>query len=264
MIPAAMTSPLFTALIGLCLGSFLHAIAHRISFEKPVLRARSHCPNCDALIAWYHNIPVLSWLLLGGRCCTCQSIISWIYPFTELVTAIGLTLIWHYMPLPSAWSGVVYTVFLAALIVATTSDLHTMTIPQIASLWIAPVGIVTAGLGFLHISLLQSILGTITGYASLWLVNFVFKKIRGIDGIGEGDMELFCLIGAFTGLLGLWHTLLIASVTGSIVGGITRLIKKKTRLDDANTMIPFGPFLALGAFCHLMFSGLLQLMLNLL
>lgn len=247
-----MTTPLFTALLGLCLGSFLHAIAHRISFEKPILRTRSHCPNCDVLITWYHNIPVLSWLLLGGRCCSCQAIISWIYPFTELVTAIGLTLVWHHMPLPSLWSGLAYTIFLAALIVATTSDLHTMTIPQVASLWIAPFGIVAAGLMLLHISLLQSVLGAALGYASLWLVNFIFKKVRGMDGIGVGDMELFCMIGAFIGPIGLWQTLFIASISGSMVGITMRLLKK-----EAQIMIPFGPFLALGAFSHLIYPELL-------
>ena len=254
-----MTSPLFTALVGLCLGSFLHAIAHRISFAKPILRSRSHCPTCDTLIAWYHNIPVLSWLVLGGRCCSCKSLISWIYPFTELVTAIGLVFIWHSMPLKSAWSGSVYTLFLSALVVATTADLHTMTIPQIASLWMAPVGIVAAGLFLLHISLVQSLLGAVIGYASLWLVNVIFKKIRGMDGMGVGDMELFSMIGSFIGPVGLWHTLLIASITGSIVGGLMRLIKK-----DTQPMIPFGPFLALGAFCHLMFPGLLRVVLGIL
>ena len=256
MVKEIITTPLFTALIGLALGSFLHATAHRIAYEKPVFRRRSHCPTCDVLIAWYHNIPVLSWLLLGGRCCSCKSIISWIYPFTELVTAIGLTLIWHFMPFQSVYSGVVYTLFLSGLIVATVSDLHTMTIPQIASIWLAPVGLFASTLRLLPITLFQSVAGAAIGYASLWGINELFKKTRGMDGIGIGDMELFCMIGAFTGPIGLWHTLLIASVTGALVGGGLRLLKQ-----NSSPLIPFGPFLALGAFGHLIFQAQLQRLL---
>lgn len=242
-------NPLLTSIIGLCIGSFLHALAHRIAFDKPVLLPRSHCPKCNTLITWYHNIPVLSWLMLQGQCYTCKNNISWIYPIIELVTAINSVLIWHYMPLQSPWSGACYSIFIAALIISTTTDLHTMTIPQIASLWIAPIGIAAAATSLLKISLLQSIIGSMIGYLSLWIINFIFKKMRGINGIGIGDMELFCMIGAFIGPLGLWHTLLIASIGGSITGGILRLINK-----EASLILPFGPFLALGACCHLFFG----------
>lgn len=240
------TTPFFTALVGLCLGSFLHALAHRIAFEKPILRKRSHCPDCDILITWYQNIPILSWLALGGRCCNCKALISWIYPFTELVSAIAFTLVWHYLPLQSPLMGVAYSLFIAALIVATTTDLHTFTIPQAASLWMAPVGIAAAAAQLLHISLLQSIFGACVGYISLWLVNFIFKKMRGIDGIGVGDMELLCMIGAFLGPVGVWHTVMIASTVGSLWGLLMYLLHK-----EANGIVPFGPFLALGACCQL-------------
>lgn len=249
--------PLITALIGLCIGSFLHALAHRIAFDKPILLPRSHCPQCTALIAWYNNIPVLSWIILRGQCYSCKDNISWIYPVMELVTAINAVFIWHYMPLGNLWSRAYYSIFTAALIISTTTDLHTMTIPQIASLWIAPIGIATAALGLLKITLLQSIIGSILGYLSLWSINFIFKKIRRIDGIGVGDMELFCMIGAFIGPLGLWHTLLIASISGSIAGGILRITKR-----EASTMLPFGPFLALGACCHLFFDSMISRLLG--
>jgi leader peptidase (prepilin peptidase) / N-methyltransferase len=251
-------SPLFTALIGLCLGSFLHALAHRIAFERPILRPRSHCPHCDSLITWYDNIPVISWLVLGGRCRECAMQISWIYPFTELATSILLTLIWHHFPLPLLASGIAYSIFIAALIVATVTDLHTFTIPQVASLWVAPLGIVAAACGLLHISLRYSIMGACLGYLSLWLVNFIFKKIRGIDGMGVGDMELFCMIGAFIGPLGLWQALLVASVGGSLAGIAQKLFNK-----NATNIIPFGPFLALGACCHLFLGQLLWYVLTL-
>ncbi|MBM3886826.1 prepilin peptidase [Candidatus Dependentiae bacterium] len=243
------SSPLITALIGLCLGSFLHALAHRIAFEKPLFRKRSHCPNCDVMIAWYQNIPILSWVLLGGKCYHCKMRISWIYPFTELMSATAFTLVWHYLPIQSSYMGIAYSVFIAALIVATTTDLHTFTIPQAASIWIAPIGIIAAAFNLLHISLLQSIIGAFIGYSSLWIVNFAFKKIRGIDGIGIGDMELLCMIGAFIGPAGLWHTILIASTVGCFWGLFINMIYK-----DACRIIPFGPFLALGASCHLFFA----------
>lgn len=252
-----LTSPVFTALIGLCLGSFLHALAHRIAFDKPIFRRRSHCPNCDTLITWYHNIPVISWFALGGRCRNCKNTISWIYPFTELTTALSLIFIWHYMLFPNIWGGIFYSIFIAALAISTATDLHTMTIPQIASLWVAPIGIIGSALLLLNINLMQSIIGATLGYASLWIINALFKKIRGVDGIGIGDMELFCMIGAFIGPLGLWHTLLIASTAGSVIGGLLHLHSK-----EASPILPFGPFLALGACCHLFFAPTISWLLG--
>lgn len=258
MIQPLLISPFFTAIIGLCLGSFLHALAHRISFERSILRLRSHCPYCDTQITWYDNIPVVSWLVLGGRCRSCKMQISWIYPFTELTSAILLTLIWHHFPLVSIGSAIAYSIFIASLIVATVTDLHTFTIPQIASLWVAPIGIISAALGWLHISLQHSIIGAILGYASLWLVNAIFKKIRHIDGMGVGDMELFCMIGSFIGPLGLWQALLVASITGSFAGITQKYLGK-----EKSNIIPFGPFLALGACCHLFLGQLLWYVLTL-
>lgn len=240
--------PAVTALFGLCIGSFLHALSHRIAYEKPILRKRSHCPSCDGMIPWYYNIPVFAWFWLSGRCASCKASISWTYPFIELATAICLVFVWHYMPLTNIMAKIIYSLFASALIVATTTDLHTMTIPQVVSLWFAPIGLIAAYANQLLINLEQSLIGCFLGYASLWAVNQIFKKIKKIDGMGVGDMELFCMIGAFIGPYGLWHTLLVASVTGSLVGLAIQCFYKK------QMMIPFGPFLALGALCHLAFQ----------
>ena len=246
-----IASPCITAVIGLCLGSFLHAMAHRIAFDRPLTRQRSHCPHCDRLIAWYHNIPVISWVWLRGRCSSCAHPISWSYPATELITAILMVLVWHYLPLSSTIMGLAYSLFAAALVVATVTDFYSLTIPQLASIWLAPVGVAAAASGYLHISLWQSVIGAALGYASLWIINFIFKKMRNIDGIGVGDMELLSMIGAFIGPTGLYYTVLIASITGSAWGLTVRLIHKQ----EPMTPIPFGPFLALGGILFLLLES---------
>ncbi len=240
------TYPVITALLGLVLGSFLHASAHRLAFDKEFFLPRSHCPQCNALIAWYDNIPVISWIFLKGHCRHCQGKISFMYPFIEIVTALCLTALWHSSPIITSAPKLSYTLFLCALVVATATDLHTFVIPQIVSLWLAPIGVLLAAGSFLPITLTESICGATLGYGSLWMINFIFKKLRKLDGMGVGDMELFCMIGAFIGPLGLWHTLLIASCTGTLWGLASRLFSLYE-----HTIIPFGPFLALGSFVHL-------------
>jgi leader peptidase (prepilin peptidase)/N-methyltransferase len=161
-----------------------------------------------------------------------------------------MLLIWHYLPLTSTIMGLAYSLFISALVVATVTDFYSLTIPQLASIWLAPVGIAVAASGNLQISVWQSVVGAIIGYTSLWIINFAFKKMRNIDGIGVGDMELLCMIGAFIGPIGLYYTVLIASVTGSAWGLTIRLVRKQA----PTTPIPFGPFLALGGMLYLLLT----------
>ena len=228
-------------LFGLCWGSFLNVVAYRLVFEKSFWAARSVCPSCDKVIAWQDLVPVLSWVLLRGKCRSCRGAISVLYPLVELTTAGIVTALFlvHTTPLPFF----AYTVFASALIVATRTDLEAMVIPQLVSIGLAPVGVIFAGLGVLDITMVESIIGSICGYGILWLIGAFYKLRTGVQGIGEGDMELLCLIGAFLGPVGVWASLMIGSLSGAVLGGAYLYWSGKGR----KARIPFGPFLAIGA-----------------
>lgn len=263
-----MTTLLLVFLIALCWGSFLNVLAYRLVHGKSLFQTRSQCPHCHQVIGWYDNIPLLSWLVLRGRCRTCKQSISWLYPFTELVTALLITaLFYKFMVSPfDAWcnelwmykylwvrcnrSFFMYAVMISALVAATRTDLEKLLIPQIFSLWLVPLGFFASYAGFISISLYASLLGSVLGYSILWLVAFVFKRVTGKDGMGTGDMELLAMIGSFLGPFGVWISLLIGSLAGLVVGAIYLMLSRKKR----DTRIPFGPFLSLGALICFFFG----------
>ncbi len=260
-------TPLLLTLVGiisLCWGSFLACISFRIAFDKPVLTKRSHCPSCNNVIAWYDNIPLLSWFILKGSCRNCYSLISVIYPFIELITAICMTTLFYKtfsssLVTPNLIATfLLNTILFSALIGSTATDLFDMVIPQVFSVWLVPLGVLGAYSGLLGIDYVSSMLGAIFGYGFLKLIASIFKKYTDHEGMGVGDMELLCLIGAFTGLQGCWITLLLASVGGLIIGGAFLHLAGKSR----KAHIPFGPFLAMGAIIYVLFTKeLTQLLL---
>ncbi len=207
----------------------------------------SSCPKCHTSIAWYDNIPVISWLLLYGKCRTCKKPISFLYPFIEMLTAVILSLVYLYIPLHYFFG---YFIFCSALIVTIRSDIETMLILRHATISLVPVGMVLSIYGFLPLSIQESICGALFGYLFLRIISTVFKYLRNIDGIGEGDFDLLVFIGSFTGFIGCWISITIGSIIGSLYGILTILFAQKNRSfhhDIQNTKIPFGPFLALGA-----------------
>lgn len=252
-------------LIGLCWGSFLNVLAYRLLHGHRFFTHRSFCPSCHATIAWYDNIPVVSWIVLRGKCRRCTSSISWLYPFIELTTALvvtGLFIQWYAdfdwcqaasigtlinmataKPLASLiW----YFVFSSALIAATRTDLDALVIPQIFSIWLVPLGFIAAATGGIAITFFQSVIGACIGYGILWIVAWFFKKCSGQEGMGVGDMELLALIGSFCGPIGVWVSLLVGSFAGMILGGVFVLLKGR----GLRVRIPFGPFLSLGALAY--------------
>ncbi|MBD3273189.1 prepilin peptidase [Candidatus Dependentiae bacterium] len=239
----------------LCWGSFLNVVAFRTITDRPFFETRSSCIFCNKIIAWYDNIPVLSWILLNRRCRYCRKKISILYPFIEILTAILITALFykifaHGFYLNSIFSFFVHFIFFSALIIAVRTDLQDLVIPQAFSIWLVPLGLISAHLGFLKISFNQSLFGAIIGYGILWLVAFLFKFFTKKEGLGTGDMEIMALIGSFIGPLGVWITILIGSLTGLFIGGSYLLIAKK----DQSEKIPFGPFLVLGAVVYFFFK----------
>lgn len=248
-----LTALLF--LMFICWGSFLNVVAYRITYDKLFFTKRSYCPSCESLIAWYDNIPLLSWVLLGGKCRSCKQRISILYPFVELLSGVIFTaLFFEFYPLfpLSYFVGyfTTYFIFFSALIVATRTDLQEMVIPQLFSLWLIPIGIASALLGFSYVAPLGSIVGAILGYGMLWIVGKSFMYLTKREGIGEGDMELLGMIGAFLGPLGAWFALLIGSLGGLLAGVLYMWFSGKGRY----AKIPFGPFLALGGTLYFFFQ----------
>lgn len=234
-------------ILGACWGSFLNVVATRLLHDVPLSKKRSACFSCQQTIAWYDLIPVFSWFILKGRCRSCRGPISWLYPFIELLTAVLCLAL--YLSIPAAYLAP-YGLFISALIVTIRTDLEAMVILRYFSLWLMPLGWFFAGAGLLPITLIESLLGSLAGYSILALPAYIFKKVRGIEGMGDGDPELLAMIGAFLGPLGAWFSVLIGSVIGSCVGIALALAGRSLQ----ETKIPYGPLLAAGALGYLFFS----------
>lgn len=222
-----------------CWGSFLNVLGTRLITGESLL-TRSHCQTCNATIAWYDLIPVISWCLLRGRCRSCKASISWLYPSIEIVTAVALTMLLASVPGAFFFP---YFIFFSALIVTIRSDSETMLISQYATLFLIPIAFVCACAGYLPISLVESIIGALFGYIILYVPAKLFAMLTKKEGIGVGDIELLAFIGSFLGSMGVWLTLLIGSITGSLIGLTYLFICHASR----STKIPFGPFLAFSA-----------------
>lgn len=246
---------LILSLFYLSWGSFLNVVAFRLVNDVSFLKSRSFCPLCQKKISFYDNIPLISWILLRGRCRHCNGRISVLYPFIEMITFVlmfALTVhVFDGLPvnLDSLSTFFSYFVFFTALIISTRTDLQAMVIPQLFTLWLVPIAILFAFLGFLKITLFQSLVGAFFGYAILWGIAKLFKVITKRDGMGVGDMEFLAMIGAFLGPVGVWFSLTIASLIGVILGGGYLFINKKIK-----GQIPFGPFLALGAILYFFYQ----------
>ena len=223
-------------------GSFLNMLAYRLIYDKSLLIPRSFCPHCKHTIAWYDLIPVVSWLMLRGKCRHCHKPISVLYPFIELLTPLLLAPLFVTIP---AQYLVGYFLFFSALIISIRTDLETLLISRWVSLFAIPAGWVLAGLGLLPITLGQSVVGSFFGYGILQLISWLFWKLSGKEGMGLGDIELLGFIGAFVGPLGAWITLMIGSLLGTVAGTLYWIATKSRKF-------PFGPFLALGAMTYVL------------
>lgn len=227
-------------LIFLCWGSFLNVVGYRLVRGQSIVSPRSHCPHCRHALRWHENIPIVSWLILRGRCSACAHPISILYPFIEVFTALSLTALWYVCP---SQYFPAYFIFFSALIVNMRSDIETMLISRFTTLFVIPVGIVASLTHGLFIEPISCLMGMAIGYLSLYTISWIFMKLTGKEGIGEGDFDLLALIGTFVGPWYCWQVLWFGSITGSIYG-ITLMY---TRGASKSQRIPFGPFLSIGA-----------------
>jgi len=211
------------------------------------ITGRSKCTHCNTQIKWFDLIPVVSWIALGGACRACKQKISPLYPGIELLTAVTF---WLLVTLVPHAHLLAYGIFFSALIVTIRSDLETMLIPRAATLYLIPLGIICSALGLLPITLTDSLLGVAFGFTFLFIIARLFLWMYKREGLGQGDVELLACVGAFTGPIGVWATLLIGSLSGTLVGVIYLAFSGKNRA----TPIPFGPFLAGGALLYVLFA----------
>lgn len=234
-----------SVLIGMVVGSFLNVCIYRLPREESLVYPGSHCPGCGAPIKPYDNIPILSYLLLKGRCRICQKRISVRYPLVEALTGgVALALALRY-----GWSHETLIFFLltCSLIVVSFIDLDYQIIPNSITYPGIPMGVAASFL-LPQVSLQDSLIGLAAGAGILWLVAVLFQWLRKKEGMGFGDVKLLAMIGAFLGWKAVILTLVLSSFVGAIVGYAALRLSGK----DVKEPIPFGPFLALGALMYML------------
>ena len=257
----------FVAAIGAAIGSFLNVVIHRVPREESVVTPHSRCPSCGAAIRPYDNVPIISWLVLRGRCRGCKSPISARYPAVELLTAVLFAL--------TFWLGGGLTralpfdlAFVAAIVALVFIDAEHMLLPNVITypgLALALVARLIAhnlyGVGFLCaadscppfwlMSLVNSVLGAVAGGGFLWVVGWLWKRFRGIEAMGLGDVKMMFMVGAYLG----WPLTLLTIFVGVLGGsfaGVAMMARRGER--DMQMLLPFGIFLGIGALLSLYFG----------
>lgn len=236
-----------SALLGLILGSFINVCIYRIPMKKSIVSPPSSCPCCGERIRFYDNIPLVSYLLLFGKCRHCQRHIPWSYPTVEALTSLlSMALFIKY---GLSFQYFLFLLFAASLVTVSFIDLNHQIIPDILSLPGIVIGLATSFF-INHISLLDSLIGIIAGGGVLYLIAISFKYLTGKDGMGGGDVKLLAMIGAWIGWRALPFIVLISSLAGAIIGSAFLLLAGK----GLRVRIPFGPFLALGTLLYIFFG----------
>ncbi len=235
---------IFSLFFGLALGSFLNVCIHRIPVKESIISPPSRCPQCGKRIRFYDNIPVISYIILRGRCRDCGKPISVRYPLMEGIT--GLLSISLFLKHNLSHQYFIFLMFSASLVVISFIDLRHQIIPDAISLPGILAGFIIS-LIFVHITWYDSLIGIIAGGGVLYLVAFLFEVITGKEGMGGGDIKLLAMIGAWMGWRALPFIILLSSLTGIFIGGGSLLISRQ----GLGARIPFGPFLALGTLVYL-------------
>ncbi len=238
-------------MFGLVLGSFLNVLIHRLPRDQSPWGGRSRCPHCERTVRWFENVPVVSFALLRGRCAGCRARISWRYPAVELGTAaLALVCLARFGPTLVAAT---YFVFLATLFAIAWIDWEHMIIPDELSLGALVVGWILAAT-VLPLGVLEALIGTLAGAGFIWGVAAAYKALRGIEGMGFGDVKLAGMIGAFLGPFHVLFTIFVAALLGSVYGMVV-VARGGTR----RSMVAFGTFLAVSAAVSLFFGESLAL-----
>jgi leader peptidase (prepilin peptidase)/N-methyltransferase len=264
--------------LGASIGSFLNVVIARLPNEESIVRPPSHCPSCKTPIKPYHNIPLFSWLMLRGKCASCKTPISVRYFVVELLTA--LLFLACLQRFGFTWALVPALIFTAALVAITFIDIDTFEIADEISLPGIALGCLLRPICF-DKPWFSGIVGALLGAGFLLFIRWAHMVVRKREGMGLGDIKLIGMIGAFLGPGGLLPAILVGAMSGTLIGGTVVLIRKLRGEDqpelepepepEANDdeddweptwdMVPFGPFLAIGALTALLFEPAFERML---
>lgn len=261
-----MTEAIIGLVIGLLVGSFLNVCIYRMPRDLSVVRPRSYCPACERPIAARDNIPVVSYLLLGGRCRHCAARIPLRYPAVETLTALLFAFtvaVMGFSPAALKWC-----LFEALMVGLTFSDLEERILPDEFTLGGAAAGVALAAWvpmdpGYAHLflahlwtgrwlSVVESVLGAVISSGMLWLVGWLYQAVRRQEGLGLGDVKMLATTGAFLGLHGSLQTLVLGSLIGSLIGLI---YIKATKKDYSSYQLPLGAFLGVTAIVIALLQG---------
>ena len=273
----SLVSPLFGYVIaggfGAIIGSFLNVVIHRLPLEESIVFPNSRCPACGAVIAFYDNIPILSYAMLGAKCRKCKEHISIRYPAVELLTAVLFVAVaWHDGLSAALPFDLVFSAALLALVFIDAEHMilpNAITYPGIAFALVARVAIpylmgtphfddlpslqqgALANMPVWVVSLAGALIGALIGGGSLWLMGWTWEKLRGIEAMGLGDVKMMFMVGAYLGWRLTILTIFAGVLTGSVIG-IALMARKGQR--NMQMLLPFGVFLGLGAIGALLFG----------
>jgi len=263
---------IFIFVFGACIGSFLNVVIYRVPNEKSLMGS-SKCPKCDSAIKFYHNIPILGWLMLGGKCSNCKEPISMRYPAIELLTALVFCLVYWQIGM-TAYLFVALA-FTAAMLALIFIDAEHMILPNVITYPMFAIALIVravypvvfpevifsdtvfAPISYLQgypmwvVSLAGASFGALIGGGSLWLVGAIWKALRGVEAMGLGDVKLLFGIGALFGWRLTVLTIFIGAFTGALAG-VVLLSRQKDK--DLQTQIPFGIFLGIGSIAAMLFG----------
>ena len=242
--PPGIPAALFV--LGLCLGSFLNVVIHRLPRGESVVRPRSRCPRCRVPLKARDNIPIVSYLILRGRCRSCGAPISFRYPLVEAISGCCLLLAWSSSI--GALDAAVRAAFLLAMVTITFIDLDHQIIPDVITLPGIVVGLLAGP--WIGVTRFESAIGILVGGGALLLAATVYRAARGLPGMGMGDIKLGGLLGSFLGWRGSLLSLLVGSFLGSIVG-LGLIVSRRA---SGKTALPFGSFLAPAGIIALLFG----------
>ena len=256
--------------LGLLIGSFLNVVILRLpkrlewawkreareALEQPelyeppppgIVVEPSHCPHCKHKLRWYENIPLVSWLVQGGKCRHCAAPISIQYPAVEALTALlCVASVWQF---GFGWQGFGAIVLSCFLVALSGIDLRTQYLPDSLTLPLLWLGLI-ASTDNLYMPAKPALIGAALGYLSLWSVCWVYKQFTGKQGMGHGDFKLLAALGAWCGWQGVLPIILLSSLVGAIIGTVWLRLQKQ----DNSTPIPFGPYLAIAGWIVFMWG----------
>lgn len=275
--PTLIPQPLIyvvAGIFGVVIGSFLNVVIHRVPREESIVLPSSRCPSCGAVIAFYDNLPVLSYVMLGGRCRSCKVHISARYPAVEALTALlWVAVAWRDGLSFALPFDLIFVTAITALIFIDAEHMilpNAITYPGIAFALIARVALpflmgaphfddlpmllngVLAGMPIWAASLVGALIGALAGGGSLWLMGWLWERLRGVEAMGLGDVKMMFMVGAYQGWRLTILNIFLGVLSGSLIGILLMLRQGKR---DMKMLLPFGVFLGIGAIAALLFGS---------